>query len=243
MRTHPTAAVPTIRRLIAAVFVVALSGWGMPAFAQEQSQQQPSQQQAPGKERPDSLKAAAAERSQAEDKAKPDDLALVQGTWERVVKGRTEGPVARVVKEVRGNKEIVTYYDEAGKVVRQHKVDFVLDSAGAVKVFTFSNQEILEGPDKGRKYPGTVSYIYRVSPREFGEIWGFLPGQEERPTLLLVWKRVKEDSESDRQPPANSQRRDVTAQQNQSSQSGEAQTAAQHESKAKESDKDKGQQQ
>jgi hypothetical protein len=208
MRTHPTV-VPTIRRLIAAHLVVALSCWGVAAFAQEQSLPAQARDRAGDASRSAEARSAqpAAEPAKAETGRSRaagetrDDMALVQGRWERVVKGRTEGPVARVVKEIRGNKETVTYFDDQGKVTRQHRVDFVLDSAGPVKIFTFSNQEILEGPDKGRKYPGTVSYVYRVRPREFAEVWGFLPGQEGRTTLLLVWHRMKEGSESDRQPP------------------------------------------
>jgi hypothetical protein len=232
MRTHTTV-VPTIRRLIVAHFVVALSCWGITAFAQEQSSPQ-SRDSAADANRPEARSAqpdaAKGEtgRSLASGETR-DDLALVQGTWERLVKGKAEGPVARVVKEIKGNKETVTYYDDAGKVTRQHRVDFVLDSAGPVKIFTFSNQEILEGPDKGRRYPGTVSYVYRVGPREFAEVWGFLPGQESRTTLLLVWRRVKEGSESDRQPPAAGERREATAQ-GAASQQGQAQPAAQRES-------------
>lgn len=133
-------------------------------------------------------------RSRAEGETK-DDMALVQGRWERKVTGNTEGPVVRVTKEIKGNKEVVTYYDKDGKVTRQHQVNFILDTAGPVKLFTYSNQEVLQGPDKGQKYPGTVSYIYRVNQREFGEVWGFLPGQEQRTVLLLVWQKAKADSE------------------------------------------------
>lgn len=121
------------------------------------------------------------------------DLVHVQGTWEREVLGESEGPVRRVRKQIEGNKEMVTYFDKDGKVVRQHKVDFRLEQAGPVKLFTYFNHEVTEGPDKGQKYPGETSYVYQVNDREFKEVWGFLPGQEERPALLLVWKKARQE--------------------------------------------------
>lgn len=120
-------------------------------------------------------------------------LAEVQGRWERVEPEGSEASYKRATKEIKGNQETVTYFDADGKVVRQHKVDFKLSRMGDVNVFTYTNWEATEGPQKGTKMPGPVSYVYRVSEKQFREAWGFLPGQENRSSLLLVWKRADED--------------------------------------------------
>ena len=44
--------------------------------------------------------------------------------------------------------------------------------------------------------PGPVSYIYRVGDKQFREVWGFLPGQENRRTVLYVWKKAEGEREA-----------------------------------------------
>ena len=119
--------------------------------------------------------------------------AEVQGRWEREEPEGSDASYKRATKEVKGNQETVTYFDADGKVVRQHKVDFKLSKAGDVTIFTYTNWEATEGPQKGTKMPGPVSYIYRVSDKQFREAWGLLPGQENRRSLLLIWKKSEED--------------------------------------------------
>jgi uncharacterized protein (TIGR03067 family) len=125
-----------------------------------------------------------------------DDLAQVQGRWEREEPQGSGASYKRATKEIRGNKETVTYFDAEGKVVRQHKVDFKLSKAGDVNIFTYTNWEATEGPQKGTKMPGSVSYVYRVSEKQFREVWGFLPGQENRRTVLNIWKKSEADREA-----------------------------------------------
>ena len=125
-----------------------------------------------------------------------DDLAQVQGRWEREEPDGSDASYKRATKEVSGTKETVTYFDGDGKIVRQHKVDFKLSKAGDVNIFTYTNWEATEGPQKGTKLPGSASYIYRVSEKQFREVWGFLPGQEHRRTVLHIWKKSESDREA-----------------------------------------------
>jgi uncharacterized protein (TIGR03067 family) len=118
-------------------------------------------------------------------------LAEVQGRWEREEPQGSDASYKRATKEINGTKETVTYFDADGKVVRQHKVDFKLSRAGDVNIFTYTNWEATEGPQKGTKMPGPVSYIYRVSEKQYREAWGLLPGQENRRSLLLIWKKAE----------------------------------------------------
>jgi uncharacterized protein (TIGR03067 family) len=128
--------------------------------------------------------------------ASQDDIAQVQGRWEREEPQGSDASYKRATKEIRGDKETVTYYDADGKIVRQHKVDFKLSRTGDVNVFTYTNWEATEGPQKGTKMPGSASYIYRVGEKQFREVWGFLPGQETRRTVLNIWKKSEADRDA-----------------------------------------------
>jgi hypothetical protein len=82
------------------------------------------------------------------------DAGALQGKWERTIPATGEGPLGkatRVVKEIKGDKETVTYHDAEGKVLYSHRVDFTLSQSGPVRLFTFSNGEVLEGPNKGSR--------------------------------------------------------------------------------------------
>ena len=137
------------------------------------------------------LVAPGAERSSAED-----DLKALQGTWERTQvlpeqPGEAGARAGRVVKVVTGNRETVTTYDAAGNVTYAHTVEFRLEREGKVRVYTFFNREVTAGSTKGRKVAEPSSYIYRLRGDAFEEVWGFLPGQEQRDLLAAKWKRVR----------------------------------------------------
>jgi uncharacterized protein (TIGR03067 family) len=131
---------------------------------------------------------AADEKDQATSESQ---LAEVQGRWEREEPQGSDASYKRATKEINGTKETVTYFDADGKVGRHHRVDFKLSRAGDVNIFTYTNWEATEGPQKGTKMPGPVSYIYRVSEKQYREAWGFLPGQENRRSVLLIWKKAE----------------------------------------------------
>jgi hypothetical protein len=120
-----------------------------------------------------------------------DDMEKIQGVWERQIRPEEKLPYKRCVKQIAGNREVVTYYGDDGKVQREHIVEFRLEKHGPVKLFTFWNTEITEGPEKGKKVEGKRSYIYRLVGDELSEVWGFLPDQEKRPISYHVHQRTK----------------------------------------------------
>ena len=122
------------------------------------------------------------------------DLLSVQGKWEREEPAGSGAPYRRVVKEVKGSEEFVTYYAADGSVWRSHRAQFKLSRNGDVKVFTFSNVQITQGDGKGGRFAGPSSYIYVATDRQFKEVSGFLPGQEAQAPAMLVWTRAKGDA-------------------------------------------------
>ena len=121
-------------------------------------------------------------------KATDKDLAAIQGKWVREAAGNDAG-YQRATKEVKGNRETVTFYDRNGKVVHKHNVAFKVSKHGDVNVFTYSNMEITEGPQKGSTIPESHSYVYRVADGEFREVTGLLAG-DEGDASLTVWKKA-----------------------------------------------------
>ena len=120
------------------------------------------------------------------EQAEHSDLLKVQGTWERKT-GEDVPGLHRATKIINGTHESVTYYGAGDEVIRGHEVDFKLENRDGIKVFMFSNWVGTAGPDKGHKAPEPRSYIYRVDDNTFIEVWGFLPGQEQRSPRLLMW--------------------------------------------------------
>jgi hypothetical protein len=126
--------------------------------------------------------------------APADDMAKVQGKWERsgssISRSDPKG-THHVGKEIRGSEETITYYAQDDLVLGAHRVEFKLEKNGPVGLFTYFNLEITAGQNKGSKEPRPNSYIYRVDNNTFAEVWGFLPGQEQRTPELMVWTRVR----------------------------------------------------
>ena len=126
------------------------------------------------------------------------DYQLVDGKWER---SEQRGPLGmlgtvRIVKEIdsQRRRERVTRYDSAGKLVVAHEVDFRLERAsGPSRLFTFTNLEQVEGPNKGRKSQTSHSYLYHVSSDRFVEVWGLLVSDEDRPIEVIQWRRMKDE--------------------------------------------------
>lgn len=125
------------------------------------------------------------------------DAKALQGRWERVmttdVGGLGKG--TRAVKEVRGDKETVTYYGADGGVIRSHRVTFKLSESEPVRVFTYSGLEVLDGPGKGRKSSASGSFVYRLDRGEFVEVGGVMAGERRAQGVpyLARWKAVPAD--------------------------------------------------
>ena len=138
-----------------------------------------------------------AEPQEAKPRAAGEDaLAKVQGKWQRDEPSDSPADYRRAQKHIQGNRETVSYLNASGQIVRQHRVNFRLEKMGDVNIFTYTDMEIIAGPQKGTKMPGPVSYIYAVGGTEdryFREVSGFLPGQENRPAAMYTWKKVLDD--------------------------------------------------
>lgn len=125
-----------------------------------------------------------------DDRALADDLAAVQGKWENRDKQLLAPAAVRTTKEIKGAKEVVTYFGPGDEVIRVHTVDLTLERSGRARLFTWSHMEVLEGAGKGQTVEGPSSYIYKVHGGLFVEAGGMLIGQETWPVRLVTWKRI-----------------------------------------------------
>lgn len=150
----------------------------------------------PARSQDDGAAAAAPPTSSAKGAATPaQDLKALQGRWERPLSGDDDAKgTARVVKEVKGDRETVTYYDDAGKAVRATTADFKLEASGRVKLYTFSNLKVTQGEDTGDGGAATrvLSYLYRVEGDLYFEAHGLLSDSPAGSTPSVVrWERAK----------------------------------------------------
>ncbi|MDA1055513.1 MAG: hypothetical protein O3C40_34370 [Planctomycetota bacterium] len=118
-----------------------------------------------------------------------EELAEVQGKWVRTM--TTPSGVFKVVKEHKGNNTTVTFMDSEGRIVEAKKSEFRLENTGKVRIFTFFNNVITAGLQKGRTDNEPHSYIYRITGDTFVEVNGLLIGDDATP-VAFTWERVKE---------------------------------------------------
>ena len=122
------------------------------------------------------------------------DLKALQGRWERALAGDDDARgAAKAVKEIAGNRETVSYLNDAGEAVYATTAEFALETAGRVKLYTYSNLKVTKGKEEGGEAPkGAVSYIYRVGGDVYHEAHGLLVDSPagSKPTVV-TWKRVK----------------------------------------------------
>jgi hypothetical protein len=118
-----------------------------------------------------------------------EEFAKVQGKWFRTV--ATENGMVKVVKEHKGNETILTFYDPMGNVAAGKKSEFRLEKTGRVRIFTFFNNVVTAGPQKGLTDKEPQSYIFKVTDDSFFEVRGLLVGEEVDP-VAITWKRLKE---------------------------------------------------
>lgn len=143
------------------------------------------------------LAASGASITSAEEAGTPQDVAVlaeelakVQGKWERTVRDAA-GKTFRTVKQHKGYLTSVTTVDESGDTIAAHTSEFRLETRGAVRVFTYSNIKIVAGPDLGKEFKEGSSYIYAVNGGTFAEAHGLLIG-DTFPVSFVLWTRVKE---------------------------------------------------
>jgi hypothetical protein len=143
--------------------------------------------------------AAAEEPAEAKETAEEEDLPgvaapaedfdAIQGLWVRTERVGLFGS-RRITKEVKGDTETLTYYDNEGNVAQAHTVKVKLRRAGPIKVFVFTDQEFTAGPNAGQKMPHAIPYVYKLVGNTFVEIWGVLEA-EDREFEVLRWERAK----------------------------------------------------
>ncbi|WP_237229164.1 hypothetical protein [Rubinisphaera sp. JC750] len=130
----------------------------------------------------------APDNSTAEDAAAR-ELAAVQGTWFRTVK--TDQGEFTFMKEHAGHTTSLVITDAKGQLVEEKHSKFELSTDGPVRIFTFSDNIFVAGPNRGRVAPAPQSYIYRVVGDTFYEIRGLL--KEDKDGInAFTWKRAKE---------------------------------------------------
>lgn len=124
-----------------------------------------------------------------EDKDLKEDLRKLQGKWEHTftVKGEQGEVEIRKVKEIKDEKETVTWYLPGGKVYQVNQVDIKLEKKGKDRIFTYTNWKFLEGPNKGMELEGKGSFVYKLD----GDTWTEVVETDEGKTEIQ-WKRVKE---------------------------------------------------
>jgi tetratricopeptide (TPR) repeat protein len=130
------------------------------------------------------------------DKAKArtvSDLDRLQGKWERLwaTEPGPYGDSRRAIKDVNRDTETVTFFDAEGKVTRSHRVTIRLDQTGRVRTFSYSDMEVLDGPDKGQKSAGMGSYVYVLNGDALYELSNVLIEDSGQPPSVGFWKRMR----------------------------------------------------
>ena len=118
------------------------------------------------------------------------DLNQLQGTWEQQPGERPASTPQRVVKQVSGDTETVTTYGANGQVLHAQIAKIKLGHSGDVPTYTFYDRRITAGPEQGRSNDAARTYVYRLRGDEFAEVWGLLPGQEQRELVIIRWRRA-----------------------------------------------------
>ncbi len=124
------------------------------------------------------------EKQSEDDKALKEDLRNLQGKWEHTFKDGEGNAHVRKVKEIKDNKETVTWYLPDGQVFAVNEVEFKLEMKGKLRIFSWTNGKIVEGEHKGETF-ADGSFIYKLDGDEWAEELRI--GDEK-----IVWKRVKE---------------------------------------------------
>jgi hypothetical protein len=135
------------------------------------------------------LRTAATGAENPEDRLLKEDLASIQGAWELTVPDDVAKTDGRIVKHIRGNRDVGSHYTPDGKLCYEHVAEIELRRSGPVQVHFYS-LEVTLGPDKGAKSRG--SFIYKVMGDTFYEIGGVMIGEEKVRPYVMTWRRLRE---------------------------------------------------
>jgi hypothetical protein len=139
-----------------------------------------------------SLRAGAADAPPKKaDPGVKEDLAKLQGTFAHEVRDRQGKSLGRIVKYIKGEREMVVHERADGEVTHAHRADIEIARARNVRLFRFYNAEVIEGPKKGQKF-GPGAFVYRIDDDAFTEAMGFFVGQEKSAPVIRVYMRIKD---------------------------------------------------
>jgi hypothetical protein len=117
-----------------------------------------------------------------------DDLKSLQGTWE--MKGTLNGKETRVEKTVDDHQETVRTY-EGETLLREHVVEFELQTDGDVSIFRWKNGKITAGPAQGQPL-ADGAFVYRIDGDKWTGVFGLLRSDTGQ-IHAEVYTRMKSD--------------------------------------------------
>ena len=91
------------------------------------------------------------------------------GQWEMDERVEYEGKKLRRVKDIQEKQEIVSSYDEDGKLVLQWQVDYEISVVEDVAVFTFWNARMTY-PEKEEPAEWRRSYLFKIQNNKWHEV-------------------------------------------------------------------------
>lgn len=119
------------------------------------------------------------------------DLANLQGKWETTL--RAGDKTIRNVQTIDGGQSKVDRFDSDGVLIHSHTASFKLSVENHVRIFTFFDLRVTEGPQKGGRFKGPRSFIYVLDGDVWTEARGLLADQPDGKPRLMHWKRLAED--------------------------------------------------
>jgi len=117
------------------------------------------------------------------------DLAQIQGTWKRNL-----GRKGHILKQISGNREIISHYDRRGRLTAEHSAEIGVDrrESPLIRVFHWRNLAVSMGGQPAWPHNQTEGqYVYACDNTRFIEYqWsvGDLPAAAN--PRIVVWKRV-----------------------------------------------------
>ena len=165
------------------------------SLAQEVAADAPAPETAASAEAPATEQEASSNDEPPCGEASEEDYQAVQGVWERTLKQGLFGS-QRIVKEIDGDSETVTYYNADGTVNYANRVKVTLYRFGPIGVFKYSDWVYVAGPSAGEEEEIEGYYIYKVvdDGQTFVEINGVL-GDQNSAISDIRWTKASEEEE------------------------------------------------
>jgi len=146
-----------------------------------------------------------ADDDRAADEAKR-DLEKLQGKWETTL--RAGGQPIHNVQTIKGTTSTVERFDEKGQLVHSHSASFKLSVKDRVRIFTFFDLRVTDGPRKGQRFQGPLSFIYALNDDVWTEARGLLADQRDGNPRMTFWKKIVKDEVALRASPRHFPRAD-----------------------------------